>query len=294
MDYKKQNFDAIFGEKIKIPGPPLLRKPKPARKVVVMQEIRRIKKPSAPRQKVTVAPTPVFSLRFLPAPVQKQKYGFLPLYRRIPQAVPLILALILAFGGGMWYALKTPSSAADSPQAEPQVKSAQVFAPIPLDAKLEVMPEQTKLNTAITNDVLFNTPLEMLKDYLASSAAQDQLLLRKAKLREFLAKRNSPLEPQADLIAEQNHWKLILAISFAESTLGEKCFDFNCSGIGGSQIRSYKSFDNWILDFNRLLEVRYKDKTLEQMCGVYVQPCNPNWLLATKQILTALDEDKIE
>jgi hypothetical protein len=52
--------------------------------------------------------------------------------------------------------------------------------------------------------------------------------------------------------------------------------------------------DNWILGFNRLLEQKYKDQSLEQMCGVYVQPCNPRWLLATKQILTALDKENIE
>jgi hypothetical protein len=30
------------------------------------------------------------------------------------------------------------------------------------------------------------------------------------------------------------------------------------------------------------------------MCGVYVQPCNPNWLKATHQILDELDEAGIK
>jgi hypothetical protein len=58
--------------------------------------------------------------------------------------------------------------------------------------------------------------------------------------------------------------------------------------------RKYKSIQNWVLDLNRLLERRYSDKTLEQMCGVYVQPCNQNWLLATSQIFDELKAQNIE
>ena len=108
----------------------------------------------------------------------------------------------------------------------------------------------------------------------------------------------SPLAAASETIAEQDHWRLILAIAFAESTMGKNCADNNCSNIGvkpgATSWRSYASYGAWVVDFNRLLDKRYKDWTLEQMCGVYVKPCNPNWLLATKQILTALDEDRIE
>ena len=90
----------------------------------------------------------------------------------------------------------------------------------------------------------------------------------------------------------------ILAIAFAESTLGKNCADNNCSNIGvkpgAPSWRSYASYSAWVVDFNRLLDKKYKDWTLEQMCGVYVKPCNPNWLLATKQILTALDQADIK
>lgn len=215
--------------------------------------------------------------------------------KKVPVAAA-VLGLIITFVFGAWFALNTQSSIADS---QPEVLGAFSSEPnanqiTPSGSPIAGAELQGQSDPNLSNDVLFNTPLEMLKDYLTNTLAAGQLEIRKSKLHEFLKDRGSPLEPQADLIAEQQHWKLILAISFAESTLGEKCFDFNCSGIGGSQIRSYKSFDNWILDFNRLLEKRYKDKTLEQMCGVYVQPCNPNWLLATKQILTALDQGNIE
>jgi hypothetical protein len=284
---KKQNFEAVGKPKSKTSGIGAKNRFRPNRRLVLVDSVYGQKRQPA-RPAVTVSLSPAFVVPFHTTGAQKGKFGLASLYAKMPQAVPLILALALAFTGGMWYALMTPESAAQVQQPVPQVESASITAPIPL-ANVPAQP-----SPAVSNDVLFNTPIQMLKDYLDTAAAQGHLQARKARLHEFLKSRNSPLEPQADLIAEQNHWKLILAISFAESTLGEKCFDFNCSGIGGSQIRSYKSFDNWILDFNRLLEKRYKDKTLEQMCGVYVQPCNPNWLLATGQILTALDEAKIE
>ncbi len=289
MANKKQNFDGIKNSaarcaklvRIKRNEPPI-----PASKLV-MDGIRLMKRPKR-GVPVSVHIAQTFNVPFRSDPVFRRGFNFSGIYRRIPQLAPLVLALILAFGGGMWYALRTPQSAAENLQPAPQVESAEVSAPIVMGN----VPASS--DPAVSNDMLFNTPLAMLKDYLASSAAQDQMADRKAKLHQFLKDKNSPLEPEADFIAEQEHWKLILAISFAESTLGEHCQWKNCSGIGGSQLRAYKSFDNWILDFDRLLENRYKDKTLEQMCGVYVQPCTSNWLMATKQILTALDQANIE
>lgn len=196
----------------------------------------------------------------------------------------LALSLFLAFGSGMWYAASTPKSQAVAQTAVSAIVPAS--SPIPL--------ADAPAGTEVPKDALFNTPLDLLQSYFTPPPTPDTLAIRQAQLRKFLREYNSPLEPQADLIAEQPHWKLILAISFAESTLGKHCYVNNCSGIGGSNIRTYKSLDNWILDFNRLIEMRYKDQTLEQMCGVYVQPCTPSWLNATKQILSALDEAKIE
>jgi hypothetical protein len=232
----------------------------------------------------------------LPRPYVIQTATVFPQARRSPSfslaeflavnrtAAVAALGVIVAFSLGVGYAASTPRSAADS-EVPVLAMTRAASAPIPLaDAPAGV---------SAPKDELFNTPLELLQSYL-SSAAPDIVTLRKDKLRQFLKERNSPLEPNAGLIAEQDHWKLILAISFAESTLGKHCFANNCSGIGGSNIRTYKSLDNWILDFNRLLENRYKGDTLEEMCGVYVQPCNPNWLVATKQILSALEEAKIE
>lgn len=202
--------------------------------------------------------------------------------------------VFVAFGAGALAALSTPRSEAGQELA-PAASLAE-HSPIPLgQAQAVVRQEEGKGgNSGLDNDMLFNTPLEALQEYLQTQATAAALDGRKVKLAAYLKEKNSPLAGEAGTIAEQDHWKLILAISFAESTLGKRCYYNNCSGIGGSNIRAYKSLKNWILDFNRLLEKRYKGDTLEQMCGVYVQPCNPNWLLATRQILSELDEEGIE
>jgi hypothetical protein len=73
--------------------------------------------------------------------------------------------------------------------------------------------------------------------------------------------------------------------------------DNNCSNIGvkpGHELwHEYKNYGEWIVDFNKLLERRYKDWTLDDMCGVYVKPCNKNWLMATRQVLDELNEKQI-
>jgi hypothetical protein len=203
-------------------------------------------------------------------------------YQRV--IIPIIIFVALAaFTGGMGFALTTPKSVAEEqlplPSTPPDIAGNLGNAPAP--------------TTALSNDAIFNTPLELLQSYIKNSSDANALAERKAALKKFLVERQSPLANNADLIAEQPHWQLILAISFAESTLGKKCFEFNCSGIGGSNLRIYKSFTNWILDFNRLLDNHYNSWTLDQMCGVYVQPCTQNWLNATKQILDELKSENI-
>lgn len=205
--------------------------------------------------------------------------------QRVPVMV-VVLALFLAFAGGAWMELSTPKIQADDKSEQTSTKNFQVAMP---NAQV-----QTKA-AAVSNDVLFNTPMEYLKNYLASVAEPDIIAYRKNQLAEYLKEKKSPLVTAAETIAEQPHWQLILAIAFAESTLGKNCMDNNCSNIGSRPgalyWRSYPSYQSWVVDFNRLLNnKRYKNMTLEQMCGVYVQPCNPNWLMATSQILGELKD----
>lgn len=146
-----------------------------------------------------------------------------------------------------------------------------------------------------------NTSMSLLSDYLVGPSTEDVVRDRKVKLEAYLAFKKSPFakdKKAIDTLARMPHMKIILEIAFAESTLGKKCIDHNCSNIGSAPDRpywqKYPSLSNWILDFNRLLEKKYKDYSLKEMCGVYVQPCNENWLAATSQVREELQVWGIE
>ncbi len=148
-------------------------------------------------------------------------------------------------------------------------------------------------------DNFAKSTIKLLETNTKPIAGPDDTAERKARLKKYLKDRNSPFyeDDQAlDSLLSLPHMKLILAISYAESTMGRNCYYNNCSGIGGyvPNLRKYKEFRNWMIDLNDLLERRYKNWTLEEMCGVYVQPCNPNWLKATRQVLNELKERQIE
>ena len=87
-------------------------------------------------------------------------------------------------------------------------------------------------------------------------------------------------------------WRIIIGIARAESSLGRAFvyeYDHNCHnywGIkppggrrdDGSYLRCYYTDENGITSIAALLSRRYKDQTPEEMCGIYVVPCNENWL----------------
>ncbi len=224
-----------------------------------------------------------------PKPVYPDFVKKLYLPKRVPVMVSAV-AVLVAFSGGIWAALSTPKINAVADTDSPKQANYQVLLP---DAHLP--PQNT---TSLSNNVLFNTPIEYLQNYLASVAEPDIIAQRRGALANYLTEKKSPLAEAAETIAQQPHWQLILAIAFAESTLGKNCADNNCSNIGVGpghpSWRKYSSYQAWVVDFNRLLDKKYKDQTLRQMCGVYVKPCNPNWLLATQQVLTELKDRGIE
>ena len=214
-------------------------------------------------------------------------YGFTK--QVVRQRVPLmaaVAALFLAFGAGAWFVLNTSSSSAQSP-AGGQVLGESTTQPS----------AQAADNTA-SGDALFNIPIKDLKQYLEDVNKPEVIAQRAKQIRQYLQEKNSPLAEAAQTIATQPHWDIIMAVAFAESSWGRNCNDNNCSNIGvkpgAPSWRHYSSYNAWAVDFNRLLDKRYKDWTLTQMCGVYVQPCNRNWLLATQQVLDELQAEHIE
>lgn len=132
---------------------------------------------------------------------------------------------------------------------------------------------------------------EPTKEELANQKRKDDLLA-------YFKSRNSPFADQqtVDAFLSSNNMKLMIAISFVESTMGKKCYYHNCSGIGGypPDLRKYDSYADWVKDFDALLERRYKGMDPEDLMGVYVQPGSPNWINGVKQILTELNQKGIE
>jgi hypothetical protein len=127
----------------------------------------------------------------------------------------------------------------------------------------------------------------------------DLLAIRKEKLKEYLTSKKSPFAEDDEAIAAfaaSKNMKLMVAISFVESTFGKHCYYYNCSGIGGTppNLRKYDSYAEWIADFDKLLEDRYKDVPVEKFIGLYVQPGSPNWLFGVNQVITEFEEHGIE
>jgi hypothetical protein len=127
----------------------------------------------------------------------------------------------------------------------------------------------------------------------------EQLALRKAKLKSYLLSKKSPFaddEAALDAFVNSKNMKLMVAISFVESTLGKHCYYYNCSGIGGTppNLRKYNNYAEWIVDFDDLLERRYKDLPPEKFIGIYVQPGSPNWIYGVKQVIREFEEQGIE
>jgi hypothetical protein len=276
-----KNFDGIKS------GPKVPRRPG-AKKLRPISDVRRPKggQLAAPRVNSRLVANRTARPRRAVVPVRPASFGFVWNKTYLLTAVVVVIAFI-AFASGVGFALQTPKTDADS------VTSA---VPAGTVANLGSAPPAASATTTSLSGVdIFNLPLQVLQTYFQNPETGDLVLnQRQVELKQFLTERNSPLADVSDTIAEQPHWQLILAISFAESTLGKNCYNFNCSGIGGaSSIKSYKSLNNWVLDFNRLLDQKYNNWTLNQMCGVYVKPCTSSWLYATSQILTELKQANI-
>ena len=111
-------------------------------------------------------------------------------------------------------------------------------------------------------------------------------------LRNYLISKNSPLADHVEMLLLQPNWKLILAISHAESNMCKRELGHNCWGIGGGNHRKYPSYNEAIADANKVIS-RYVNKgydTPEEMLRTYVGWNNPTWVIATNNILNQLEQ----
>lgn len=218
------------------------------------------------------------------------------------QKVPVLVAvagLLVAFGAGSWSVLSSHIiEAEDKPTVLGESINTESLIPVANS------PVATYTDPKVSNEVILSLTLSQIEGYLNEALKtpelkkEEILALRKSKLKTYLAEKKSPFVAIVDTIAELKHWKLVLAISNSESTLGKRCYNNNCSGIGvepGHRLwRDYASKADWAKDLDRLIERRYKDWKLEEMNGVYNQPGSDNWIYAATQIIEELKERGIE
>ncbi len=127
----------------------------------------------------------------------------------------------------------------------------------------------------------------------------ERLVIRKQRLKEYLESKNSPFaedDAALEAFAASKNMKMMVAISFVESTYGKNCYYYNCSGIGGTppNLRKYNGYAEWVHDFDSLLERRYKDVPPEKFIGLYVQPGSPNWIYGVNQVIDEFEKHDIE
>lgn len=194
--------------------------------------------------------------------------------------------ILAAFCGGAWATWSTRQTNATLKQSVGQISATNTGDPVPLDF------DQSQLNIVAN---LLPALIEQNRHDPTPEELRDKL--RKMSLITYLAEKKSPLakdEAAVNALLSAKNMKMILGISFVESNMCKKQVAFNCSGIGGSSLRKYDGFAGWVKDFDNLLEKRYKNLTVDQFRGYYVQPGSQNWVDGVKQILAELKTNNLE
>lgn len=201
--------------------------------------------------------------------------------------------VLVSFVFGVWFTWSTHNSQADTTLAE-EKGSYSTPGSIAIQSNAPLLAESDK----VSDQNVLTMTMEQLENYLQVATttpekqAVETMRLRTAQLKTYLESKGSPLALFAETIAGLKHWRLVLAISNSESSLGRRCANNNCSGIGvmpGHPLwRTYETKADWAKDLDRLIEKRYKNWSLEKMNGVYNQPGSENWIYAARQILSDL------
>lgn len=197
----------------------------------------------------------------------------------------MICLMVLSFAGGVMFVLRLSDPIANSElytAAEATTEEGiRVFSQQVIDITSPVFTRFVKENREVVE-----VPV-------------DQRAIRKEKLKAYLESKKSPFAKEdaaLDAFVESKNMRMMVAISFVESTYGQHCYYYNCSGIGGTPptLRKYDNYAEWIKDFDALLEKRYKDVPPEKFIGLYVQPGSPNWIFGVKQVIREFEEQGID
>jgi hypothetical protein len=202
-----------------------------------------------------------------------------------PAWMAMSVLMIVSFLGGMVTVWQTQLSAADTESDR--------FAGQQLGGLVTKM----SLSDSEPNIIADLLPILIEQNRHQPTAEEIASTERRNKLRDYLASKKSPLakdEAALDALLSSNNMEMMLAISFVEGNFCKHHVEHNCSGIGGSKMRKYKGFADWIKDFDSLLERKYKGLKVEQFIGYYVVPGSENWKLGVYQILDELKSKGIK
>lgn len=115
-------------------------------------------------------------------------------------------------------------------------------------------------------------------------------------LSAYLSSKQSPLAAKAHYLLNQRDWKLIIAISQAESQMCKRQLGNNCWGIGGGNHRKYPNLELAITDAQIVIG-KYVDSgadTAKEILPRYVGWNNQNWVLAVNSVLYQLEQLPLE
>lgn len=219
-----------------------------------------------------------------------------PRRRRAPwYAAFITLAVLLVITGSVFAFKRRQAARSVRVVEEPVVKVLSESSYTP-EEKWAIPLEFNQEDLQIIADLL---PVLLMENRKVPSIAEVKNERRKERLRNFLAGYNSPFaesDKTLQAFLDAKNMRLMIAISFVESTLGKRCYYHNCSGIGGypPNLRKYEDFSEWVRDFDSLLERRYKGVPIEKFIGLYVQPGSPSWINGVKRMLAEMKSAGVE
>ena len=174
--------------------------------------------------------------------------------------------------------------------------------PVPQAAYAEVAAEnQSSQVFDITNFPTITIPeLQINTDdvkVIDGEVFMDTVKIQNAeKLTHYLQSKNSPMADKSNYLLRQKDWKLIIAISHAESNMCKRQLGNNCWGIGGGDHRKYPNLELAITDAQTVIG-KYVTKgadTPEKIVNRYVGKYSANWVKAVNQVLNQLEQLEIE
>lgn len=139
-------------------------------------------------------------------------------------------------------------------------------------------------------DFLDQLNLDLSEKYYQEQTLQNSLRQQRLSdaLKTYLEDRNSPLATYAPVIVTLRHWKKIIALSNAESTLCRRypIDTANCWGVGGADLwdmgdnlgQGVIAMNKFLTFYPRRSDVKYYQMSFERMNGLYKQPPAQHWV----------------